>query len=481
MRIISLRSPALIVANAIAVLLACLVIAADGEDGNQRAKSKIIVSKETTYLLGPLDEEGGVDYVAAINEAASKGVTPENNFVVALWQILGPNEVDVHRERYFKLLGVTAPPENGEYYRTPSQHVQKLLEKAYIKPWSGTDFPELVAWLASNDKFLQRLVDSSRRTRYYSPAVAGKNRPRVVLILLPASLPVSHVATALSARAMLSVHKGRLDEAFQDALACHRLARLTGQGPELVESSVCRRLDWLAARVELAIAASGRLRAEQCRAFAAELDKLPQLPSIPEKLRWFERLSLLDAIETAEPDLIDPNDALRIANKWFERMADAAAQPTVLKRRAGYEQFDRDRNKLRGDSPSLLARAKGETRKIAGDSLVAQLLPPLADVVRNEDDDRQLLELVRIAFAIASYHAEHEGYPTRLADLAPKYIAEVPKDLYSERDLTYRSTSTGYVLYSVGPNGVDDGGHDSDSKPKGDDIVVRVPSESNAK
>ena len=41
--------------------------------------------------------------------------------------------------------------------------------------------------------------------------------------------------------------------------------------------------------------------------------------------------------------------------------------------------------------------------------------------------------------------------------------------------LIYRSTDDGYLLYSVGVNGVDDKGRTADDEPPGDDLVVRMP------
>ncbi len=56
-----------------------------------------------------------------------------------------------------------------------------------------------------------------------------------------------------------------------------------------------------------------------------------------------------------------------------------------------------------------------------------------------------------------------------------KYLAEVPQDLFTGRPLVYRRTKQGYVLYSVGANGRDDGGRSADEDPPGDDISVRMP------
>jgi hypothetical protein len=51
---------------------------------NQTRRPKITVSKDTTFVTGPLGKEGYVDYVAAINEATGRGVTTENNAAIDL-------------------------------------------------------------------------------------------------------------------------------------------------------------------------------------------------------------------------------------------------------------------------------------------------------------------------------------------------------------------------------------------------------------
>jgi hypothetical protein len=86
-------------------------------------------------------------------------------------------------------------------------------------------------------------------------------------------------------------------------------------------------------------------------------------------------------------------------------------------------------------------------------------------------------ELDKLAFALAAYRADHGSYPAKLADLKPKYVAEVPKDIFSEGELLYRPEGTGYLLYSVGVNGKDDGGKTRDDRKADedwDDLVVRM-------
>ncbi|HEY2146458.1 MAG TPA: hypothetical protein VGH32_00880 [Pirellulales bacterium] len=143
----------------IAIPLLTVAYVISSQTARTLTQPKIIISKETTYLAGPLDKDGYVDYVAAINQAASKGVTPEDNAVVLLWQTLGPADVPLSiRDPYFKLLGIPAPSENGVYYRRPSDDVELQREAGIDGPWSAGQHPELAAWLAANDKSIKRFI-----------------------------------------------------------------------------------------------------------------------------------------------------------------------------------------------------------------------------------------------------------------------------------------------------------------------------------
>ena len=93
---------------------------------------------------------------------------------------------------------------------------------------------------------------------------------------------------------------------------------------------------------------------------------------------------------------------------------------------------------------------------------------------------RNAFQLIRLGFSLAIYRWDTGSYPAKLADLVPKYVAAVPKDIFNDADLHYTRTGGGYLLYSVGPNGKDDGGKSYGDR-KGatgtvdcDDVVVRI-------
>ena len=85
--------------------------------------------------------------------------------------------------------------------------------------------------------------------------------------------------------------------------------------------------------------------------------------------------------------------------------------------------------------------------------------------------------MVRIVLALAAYRHERGKYPGKLAALIPRYIERLPSDAFDDRPFFYGREGRGFVLYTVGPNGKDEGGNHRGDAPdyRGDDIRIRVP------
>lgn len=64
----------------------------------------------------------------------------------------------------------------------------------------------------------------------------------------------------------------------------------------------------------------------------------------------------------------------------------------------------------------------------------------------------------RNSLALAEYRLDHGEYPATLAALHPACLAKIPRDPFAGAPYHYRQASGGYVLYSIGLNGKDDGG-----------------------
>lgn len=87
------------------------------------------------------------------------------------------------------------------------------------------------------------------------------------------------------------------------------------------------------------------------------------------------------------------------------------------------------------------------------------------------------LRLLVCHLALRRFWLSKQEYPAALEGLVPQFLVAVPLDPFTDRALTYKKLPTGYVLYSVGYDRVDDSGSPTVPLtlpiPKGD-IVVAV-------
>ncbi len=458
-------------------------------------------------------------------------MTPENNAAILVLKAMGPGEIGTNdRDEYCRMLGIGPLPEKGDYYVTLGKYAKASQDagrpvtgeekvqaiyweqqaQAMKRPWSKKEFPVLAGWLAANEKPLVLLVAASKRPRRYDPLISGDGS--AIAILLPALNQYREAARALSARAMLYVDEGQVDAAWQDLLACHRLARLAGQGPTLMEALVGIIVDGMACAGDQGLL-QARLTPAQIAGMRADLDKLSPLPKMLDKINVAEQCMYLDCVgmvarkgfgamaeitggaskpkstfeslfDSALTATVDWDQVLRMGNTWYDRMANAFAKPTRAERQRALSKIDRDIRKLSGglkDMKSLgLSMLDGPRQAISeriGQVFVSLLLPAISMVSTAGHCGTMKFDLTRLAFALAAHHADHGMYPAKLADLVPKYAAEIPKDTFAVADLHYKIEDGGYLLYSVGRNGKDDGGKGMDDRKEGgdwDDIVVRV-------
>jgi hypothetical protein len=77
-------------------------------------------------------------------------------------------------------------------------------------------------------------------------------------------------------------------------------------------------------------------------------------------------------------------------------------------------------------------------------------------VACNRSDSMTRLLIVDVA--LRAFRADHGAYPPKLESLMPQYLTEVPLDPFGEKPFVYRPGVQKFVLYSVGGDGVDNGG-----------------------
>jgi hypothetical protein len=97
------------------------------------------------------------------------------------------------------------------------------------------------------------------------------------------------------------------------------------------------------------------------------------------------------------------------------------------------------------------------------------------------DVHEALAGLTRLRLALLMHQQTRGSYPESLAALAPAFIPELPRDPFADDgSFVYRTDGTGFVLWSVGWDGVDNGGAEGEGTQaferthEGTDFVVRV-------
>jgi hypothetical protein len=489
---------------------------------------KFPLGKATTYVTGPLDKEGYIDYEAALNDRLGKGITPEKNANVLLWKALGPTPeggAGVPAE-FFKRLGIEEPPKGGDYFIdwfAYRKHHLKLapaeFDAAEEQPfwaaqraWAAKDYPHVAAWLKANEKPLALAVEATRRPDYFNPLVSRKSekRPGSLLgALLPGVQKSREVARALAARALLRVGEGKVEEAWQDLLACHRLGLHIARGATLIELLVGIAIDQMASDADLAYLEGARLTARQARDRLKDLRGLPPLAPLVDKIELGERFMYLDSLQAVrrggvgtleglaggkaeKPDAdesralasLDWEPALRDGNRWYDRLAAALRHKDRAARNRALDKIEQDVKALKNEAsqPANLAKLllgndppDRTAGKAIGDVLIGIMMPAARKVQDAHDRAEQVRRNLHVALALAGYHADHGRYPAKLDELAPDYLATVPGDIFTGQALIYRPSEKGYLFYSVGANGKDEEGRRYDDDPPGDDPRVRMP------
>ncbi len=66
---------------------------------------------------------------------------------------------------------------------------------------------------------------------------------------------------------------------------------------------------------------------------------------------------------------------------------------------------------------------------------------------------------MQTALGLESYRLKHQGQlPPDLSSLTPELSKEVTLDPFDGQPLRYKRLPKGYMIYSIGPDGNDDGG-----------------------
>ncbi len=470
------------------------------------------ISKETSFVTTPLNEDGTINYLAALNEKLGKDVTPENNAAVILIEVLGPSPIESNLQKeYFRKLGIPPPPENGRYFlglteyaRDKSLDVDALYRNfkiALSRPWKQNEFPDLFDWLKLNESSFKKVEKTLRLDSSFSPLIslnADPDAPRNCQLFRSCAA----IKGALCARATLRIQERDFKGAENDIVLCHRLSKLIDQSPYLIDAILALFCESDALTASQVFAASRDLSSSQLLSHMRSLERLSSISSIADRFDFSDRCICLDRlqngliylsgknIEGLAPSaktsqrFFDWNAIFREVNLGFNELEKIALEPKFS---AFAERLDALQSELFKKSasfknidspfyPNQIADCGIPPQAIAAAVLDERIFKYAKHVMQINWRLRQKKAVTVLALTIAAYRSDNGDYPLSLQELKPKYLPTIPADMFTnEEPLRYHKTTNGFSLYSVGPNGIDNEGKGDDSgESTGDDIAVIV-------
>tara|TARA_B100000809_G_C15073190_1_gene506850 strand:- start:180 stop:1544 length:1365 start_codon:yes stop_codon:yes gene_type:complete len=442
---------------------------------------------------------------------------------------------------------MTPPPEEGEYYidleefleqehlagggedtvgalSAVREKAEEAYEKVFSGPWSPKKYPQVVRWLKRNERTLNLAHEASHRPHYYMPYIteSEEQEATLVMVLLPGAVHSRTMARLLVIDGFALIGKGKLQEARQDFLACHRLGRVCSKGGTVIEGLVGVAIDGIAIRGEMALVEHGGLSVEQLRSYQQQLDKLPPFASMVDKISIFERYTFLDITQhlsrrgprvldelvavggggefgSGDEDsstllesvgkgvfgaLIDWNIVMEMGNKVYDRIDKIGSIKSRSEREKKFAEFEEEIQEMARHAGNagalaqqLLLKGKNVRQVVSeqmGSILIAMLVPSVTRAVDVPERGMMNTQMAQTAMGLSMFHKQHGRYPARLEELAPVFIKKVPTDIYSGKSIRYIQRDDGFYLYSVGRNQKDDGGRSQDEEPAGDDMGYKV-------
>jgi hypothetical protein len=104
-------------------------------------------------------------------------------------------------------------------------------------------------------------------------------------------------------------------------------------------------------------------------------------------------------------------------------------------------------------------------------SLIAPSLSPLFEATGRVEAKEAC---ARVAVAMTRFRLDHGAFPNRLAELVPQYLVSIPTDPFSGKPLRLAVKKDHRIVYSLGPDGVDDRGVDIHGKDERGDVVFTL-------
>ncbi len=368
-------------------------------------------------------------------------------------------------------------------------------------------------WIQEQEGALELIVEGSQRPYYWRTYKSGGDNPNVMLgVLLPNLSEFRLLARALRLRAGLSAEQGRYEEAFDDMKSCYRFGQHLRGDKFLVEQLVGITLEVISVQTIRDIAGKYEIDSTLLTDLQRSFEKIIADENFKASLEA-ERMAVYDEIQRCFTDGrfggghlylyrinslagFHQNDVEELVfetifspQQWPRAMKVLFAHPNKEQTREATDRFYDFWTRLYLKTPGQIKAdridpGKEASKIIEGNVFLQILAPSLARVNQIACRNKTEVHATVAVLALLRYHKDKGSFPEDLEQLIRAgYLKQPPDDVFSDKPLVYRKTEDNFILYSVGPDFIDDGGvsgknrngQDTPWREDGDTIFWPVP------
>jgi hypothetical protein len=371
------------------------------------------------------------------------------------------------------------------------------------RSWKRSECPIATFWLDTQSANLDRLLSQIlARPRFYAPYQTTEPQDKAMSILLPGMQTLRSLSRDLQIRSREALRRGDLAAVQHDFESQLRLATYTPSKPLIIEALVGIAMHGLAMDTLQAIVFHPEVTDEQLAALATRLDQPFPFPDFA-KCYELERFIVLDYYVSTvargyagkelssddfwERSIVCWDEVLRRINELFDAVIIAAkAHDWPAMQQLGQQietqpaHYLELRDAYDKRSSWLLPSQNTAVMKYAAPRLMMGLIFSVYNAALRIEIRH---DAARVMIALERYRRANNIYPAALAELIPTYLPAVPSDPFDGKPLKYvRTVKGGYRAYSVGLNGIDDGGilvldQDGGLDVRQSDLVIGSPDE----
>jgi hypothetical protein len=343
----------------------------------------------------------------------------------------------------------------------------------------------LIASLRTKLQESPSAVEAARRLSQekegHIPITLGRNRYSTVLPPLMSSLDVARL---LSLDATLLAQDQELDKAVDSCRAILGTGRTVGEGPYLMATLVRVSIALITQRSLERILAQGVTTEGDLADVQHFLEEEAGRPFLLNALRG-ERAGVDLMFEGLERAEIKVTDVVPLLPDWSHLVAYVPAGlycPLLCgsikdNRAACLECFTRMIEIAKLPPRERTRRTQELSRSIDAQPWLARqfLWIILAGHWQQVEAEVTILRTSVVALAAERYRLVHGRWPDTLEALVPQYLSQVPDDPFVDGPLRLRRLDDGLVVYSVGPDGIDNGGNiGTGGRTRGTDLGFRL-------